>query len=251
MIQVFSVSVLDNGFFDFEKNEPTGELEKFCFNSWKSLVKACPKYFNQEIKVFGSCDKEYEYMKKFKSIFSTTRTEVLADIYRFYILSLYDDMLYLDFDILVTNPEKALQSILKNNILFYKKGEISVLQRKAGTDNAFFSEVLKHYEDSLVNNRGIEADCETLSEVHGSYIDDCNFEAKTNLGFFHLSLFQSKKEKFIKCVNKKKIFLSISRSRVKQSTLSLDFLSLVNATYGSLENFLKQTNIQNIKIIES
>lgn len=116
---IFTVNPFDDGYF--VDGKPVSKFHQFCMRSWERL--GC------EIKVFDYNSPEViEAKEKYKlwidsaikKGFSSKFLSIASDPIRLYILSLYDDLLYFDTDIYVTDPTFLKE--LENETAFKIRG---------------------------------------------------------------------------------------------------------------------------------
>lgn len=96
---VFTINAFDDGYF--VDGKPVSKFQQFCMRSWERL--------DCEIKVFDYNSPEViEAKEKYKlwidSAVNKGLLDIASDPIKLYILSLYEDLLYLDTDVYVSDP---------------------------------------------------------------------------------------------------------------------------------------------------
>ena len=115
---VFTVNAFDNGYF--KDGKPTSEIQRVCFNSWlnnginiKVFDYNSPEVIEAKIKFKKYIDKAVSY----------GLNSYAVDAIRFYILSLYPNMLYIDTDLYCLGNDF---SDLENEALFQGHGFFAI-----------------------------------------------------------------------------------------------------------------------------
>lgn len=97
-------------YFDFGNHIEKNVLRKICFNSWKKFFpNANYICINEENEDFKKYIEQDEFTK---GCFKANKLWYLADSYRLYLASVYDNLLYLDTDVYI---RKDLMKLLNEN----------------------------------------------------------------------------------------------------------------------------------------
>lgn len=140
---VFTINAFDNGYF--KDGKPADEIQRICFNSWLNN--------GIDVKVFDYNSPEVIEAKiKFKSYIDKAifygLNSYAADAIRFYILSLYPDMLYIDTDLYYTGNDF---SDLGNEAQFQGHGFFAIYNGKQ-------TELFREFSEEMFSSNRIMLD---------------------------------------------------------------------------------------------